>query len=316
MQNINHLLSVAPMMDVTDKHCRYFLRLLSPHCLLYSEMLTTGAVLHGDKSHLLGFHPLENPVVLQLGGSNPNDLAQSAKIGEQWGYQEINLNVGCPSDRVQQGRFGACLMKEAQLVATCLKAMRDAVTIPVTIKTRLGVDNFDDYAFLCEFVDTIITSGVDTFIIHARKAWLKGLSPKENRDIPPLMYQRVYQLKNDFPQLNIIINGGITTREEVLSHLQFVDGVMLGRAALNNPYLLTDCERVLFQQPLIERKTVLSHYFYYITQQLKKGEPLGRLLAPLYGLYKGEEDAKMWRRQLSHMQQQKQFNASELSTWI
>ncbi|MEP6882739.1 MAG: tRNA dihydrouridine(20/20a) synthase DusA, partial [Dokdonella sp.] len=223
------------MMDWTDRHCRYFHRLLSPHARLYTEMVTSPALIHGDRERLLGFGAAEHPVALQLGGSDPRELAEAARIGEQFGYDEINLNVGCPSDRVQSGRFGACLMREPQLVADCFAAMRDAVSIPVTIKCRLGVDAQDEVADLQHFIETVATQGCTVFVVHARKAWLKGLSPKENRDVPPLNYERVYQLKRDFNSLTIIINGGIDKLVDVETHLEHTDGVMLGRTAYHEP---------------------------------------------------------------------------------
>ena len=242
-------LCVAPMMDWTDRHCRYFHRLLAPNARLYTEMVTTGAVLHGDREHILGFSAAEHPVAIQLGGSEPAELAASARIAAEFGYDEINLNVGCPSDRVQRGAFGACLMREPGLVRDCLAAMREAVTIPVTVKTRLGVDECDSWAFLRDFVGTVAESGVDTFIIHARKAWLKGLSPRQNRKVPPLDYQRVYRLKQEFPTLTVVLNGGLADGEAVAAALARVDGVMLGRAAYQNPWLLAGLQARWFQRP-------------------------------------------------------------------
>jgi tRNA-dihydrouridine synthase A len=232
-------LSVAPMMDWSDRHCRYLHRLLSNHALLYTEMVTTGALLHGDVPRHLRFNAEEHPLALQIGGSEPADLAQCAKLGQDWGYDEININCGCPSERVQRGAFGACLMNEAPLVADCVKAMVDAVDIPVTVKHRIGIDKDESYAFVRDFVGTVAEAGCNTFIVHARNAWLKGLSPRENREIPPLRYGLVYQLKNDFPHLTISINGGITTTEQVQAHLQQVDGVMIGREAYHNPWWLS-----------------------------------------------------------------------------
>mgnify|MGYP006153150113 CR=1 FL=1 len=228
-------MSVAPMMDWTDRHCRYLHRLLSRHALLYTEMVTTGALIHGDVERHLRFHAEEHPVALQLGGSEPADLAHCARLGEQWGYDEINLNCGCPSERVQRGAFGACLMNEPQLVADCVKAMVDVVQVPVTVKHRIGIDKEESYGFVRDFVGTVADAGCTVFIAHARNAWLKGLSPKENREIPPLRYELVYQLKKDFPHLTIAINGGITKTAEVAGHLEHVDGVMLGRAAYHDP---------------------------------------------------------------------------------
>ncbi|HTJ93231.1 MAG TPA: tRNA dihydrouridine(20/20a) synthase DusA, partial [Pararobbsia sp.] len=238
MKSSARRVSVAPMMDWTDRHCRYFHRLISRHTWLYTEMVTTGALLHGDVPRHLTFNEHEHPVALQLGGSEPADLAKCATLGEQWGYDEINLNCGCPSERVQRGAFGACLMAEPQLVADCVKAMRDVVSIPVTVKHRIGIDDVSEYSFVRDFVGTIADAGCEVFIVHARNAILKGLSPKENREIPPLKYEYAYQLKRDFPSLDISINGGIQSLDEVEQHLEHVDGVMLGREAYHNPYLL------------------------------------------------------------------------------
>ena len=234
------------MLDWTDRHCRFFHRLLSQKTLLYSEMVTTGAILHGDRERLLGFNPVEKPLVLQIGGSDPSDLAASSRIGQDYGYDEINLNVGCPSDRVQKGRFGACLMLEPQTVAEGIRAMREAVTIPVTVKTRLGVDEHDSYEELVAFIGEVAEAGCKTFIIHARKAWLKGLSPRENREVPPLRYDMAARLKGDFPELAFILNGGIETLDHAIGHLNQFEGVMLGRAAYHDPYLLAEVDRRVF----------------------------------------------------------------------
>jgi tRNA-dihydrouridine synthase A len=242
---LNRLLSVAPMMDWTDRHCRYFHRLLAPSALLYTEMVTTGAIIHGDVDRHLAYNPEEHPVALQLGGSEPADLANCARIAEKYGYDEINLNVGCPSDRVQRGSFGACLMLEPILVRDCMSAMLDAVDIPVTIKTRLGVDDHESYQFMADFVGTVAESGCTVFIMHARKAFLEGLSPKQNRDVPPLHYDWVYRLKKESPDLEVVINGGINSIADVQSHLDHVDGVMLGRAAYQSPWILTECQQQL-----------------------------------------------------------------------
>ncbi len=291
---------VAPMMDWTDRHCRYFHRLLSRHARLYTEMLTSGAVLHGDRERLLGFNPAESPLALQLGGSDPADLARCARIGADFGYAEINLNVGCPSDRVQSGRFGACLMAEPALVADCMAAMRAAVDIPVTVKTRIGIDERDSYAELADFVDRIAAAGCRTVIVHARKAWLQGLSPRQNREIPPLDYPRVYRLKRDFPQLNIIINGGIVDLETVSRHLSQVDGVMLGRAVYQNPYLLAEADQQLFGGPPPRcRRAVVEALLPYIEQQLRHGARLQAMVRHVLGLYQGQPGARHWRRYLS-----------------
>ncbi len=237
--------SIAPMLDWTDRHCRYFHRLMTRQTLLYTEMVTTGAIIHG-KGDYLGYSEQEHPISLQLGGSNPADLAHCARLAQARGYDEINLNVGCPSDRVQNGRFGACLMGEPALVADCVKAMRDVVDIPVTVKTRIGIDDQDSYEFLQAFIEQVRDAGCDTFIVHARKAWLSGLSPRENREIPPLDYPRVYRVKQDYPELTIALNGGVTSIEQTLEHLQQVDGVMMGREAYQNPYLLAQVDSQLF----------------------------------------------------------------------
>ena len=235
---MSYRISVAPMMDVTDRHCRFFLRQVSSRARLYTEMMTTGALLHGDVPRHLEFNSEEHPVALQLGGGEPAELAHCAKLGEQYGYDEINLNIGCPSERVQRGAFGACLMAEPQLVGTCVKAIRDAVQIPVTVKHRVGIDKVEDYSFVRDFVGTVARAGCRTFIVHARNAVLKGLSPKENREIPPLKYDYVYRLKRDFPGLEIVVNGGIASKEQIQEHLRRVDGVMIGRAAYSNPWFL------------------------------------------------------------------------------
>ncbi|WP_127956859.1 tRNA dihydrouridine(20/20a) synthase DusA [Serratia microhaemolytica] len=296
-----HRFSVAPMLDWSDRHCRYFHRLLSKQALLYSEMVTTGAIIHG-KGDYLAYNEEEHPVALQLGGSDPSALAYCAKLAEQRGYDEINLNVGCPSDRVQNGLFGACLMGQARLVADCVKAMRDAVSIPVTVKTRIGIDHQDSYAFLCDFVATVAEhGGCDMFTIHARKAWLSGLSPKENREIPPLDYPRVYQLKRDFPTLTIAINGGIKTLAEAEQHLQYVDGVMVGREAYQNPSLLAQVDNRIFSanQPIIDNIAVVEALYPYIERELAKGTYLSHITRHILGLFQGIPGARQWRRHLS-----------------
>lgn len=292
-------LSVAPMMDWTDRHCRYFHRLLAPHARLYTEMVTSAALVHGDRQRLLGFDDAEHPVALQLGGSDPQELAQAARIGAEFGYDEINLNVGCPSDRVQSGRFGACLMHEPALVADCFTSMREAVTIPVTIKCRLGVDDQDEYADLQHFIETVAARGCGIFIVHARKAWLKGLSPKENREVPPLNYQRVYQLKRDFPALTILINGGIQSLAEVRTHLMHTDGVMLGRTAYHEPYRLAELEHALFGTPLPDRMALIRQMREYTERHLAEGGKLNHISRHLLGLFQGLPGARGWRRHLS-----------------
>jgi len=296
---------VAPMMDYTDRHLRYLLRLLSPHALLYTEMVTTGALLHGDRERHLVFNPEEHPVALQLGGSDPLELAQCARHGAEYGYDEINLNVGCPSDRVQNGRFGACLMAEPELVADSMRAMSEAVNIPVTVKTRLGIDERDSYEELSHFIRMVAAAGCRVFILHARKALLKGLSPKENREIPPLQYDRVYQIKRDFPELTIILNGGVKTVADMRAHLQHVDGVMIGRAACDDTYLLARIEEEIFcGPPVLAREAVARRYAEYADAQVAYGENEHYVLRHLLGLYQGVAGARRWRRGLSTRDQQ------------
>ncbi len=294
-------LSVAPMMDWTDRNCRFFHRQISRRTLLYTEMLTTGAVLHGDRERLLGFSPAEHPVALQLGGSDPAQLAEAARIGEQWGYDEINLNCGCPSDRVQSGRFGACLMAEPELVARLVAAMREAVRIPVTVKSRIAIDELEEWSTLEGFVRRISEAGCTRFIVHARKAWLQGLSPKENRDIPPLRYELVHRLKAEFPHLDISINGGIRTLDAAAEQLRHVDGVMIGRAAYENPYILAEADRRFFgsQEPVRERHAVVEAMLSYIEERLKQGAPLSAITRHMLGLFQGLPGARAWRRHLS-----------------
>jgi tRNA-dihydrouridine synthase A len=299
MNTSSHRLCVAPMMDWTDRHCRFFHRLLSPHALLYTEMVTAPAVVHGDRARLLGFDPAEHPVALQLGGAEPRELAAAARVGESQGYDEINLNVGCPSDRVQSGRFGACLMREPALVADCIAAMRAAVSIPVTVKCRLGVDEQDEYEDLERFVETVRATGCNVFVVHARKAWLEGLSPKENREIPPLNYARVYRLKREFPALTIIINGGIASVADVHEHLLHVDGVMLGRTAYHEPYRLAEIEHEIFGTPLPDRDAVLAQLRPYVEAHLARGDRLQHISRHILGLYQGLPGARAFRRLLS-----------------
>ncbi len=275
------------MMDWTDRHCRFFLRQVNSGARLYTEMITTGALIHGDVQRHLAFSEEEHPVALQLGGSEPEELAHCAKLGEQYGYDEINLNIGCPSERVQRGAFGACLMAEPALVADCVKRIRDEVQIPVTVKHRIGLDRMEDYGFVRDFVGTVAEAGCGTFIVHARNAVLKGLSPKENREVPPLRYEYVYRLKRDFPALEIVINGGITTLEEMEVHLQTVDGVMLGRAAYHNPWLLAD--------PGKTRADVVRAMHRYAQGKA----PLRSVTRHMLGLYHGHRRARLWRRMLS-----------------
>ncbi|MCL6361344.1 tRNA dihydrouridine(20/20a) synthase DusA [Pectobacterium polaris] len=293
--------SIAPMLDWTDRHCRYFLRQLTGQTLLYTEMVTTGAILHG-KGDYLAYSEEEHPLALQLGGSDPQALAQCAKLAEQRGYDEVNLNVGCPSDRVQNGRFGACLMGEAALVADCIKVMKDSTSIPITVKTRIGIDDQDSYEFLCDFIQTVAERGeCDTFIVHARKAWLSGLSPKENREIPPLDYPRVYQLKRDFPALILAINGGVKTLEEAKTHLQHLDGVMMGREAYQNPGILAQVDRELFgiDTATPDLAGVVRAMYPYIERELSGGASLGHITRHMLGMFQGIPGARQWRRYLS-----------------
>jgi len=301
MLDFNRRLSIAPMMDYTDRHMRYLMRLLSKHTLLYTEMITAQAIVKGDRHHLLDYDAAEHPLALQVGGSDPEFLAQSARIAEDWGYDEINLNVGCPSDRVQNGAFGACLMAKPGLVADCFKAMQDQVSIPVTIKCRIGIDDQDSYEDLTGFVEPLVNAGCKTFIIHARKAILQGLSPKENREIPPLNYPRVYQLKQDYPQLHISINGGIQSIEDSLQHLQHVDGVMIGRAAYNDPYLFSSVDQQIFGSDSAPptRDEVVSGFRDYCEIQWRQGVKLGGMMRHLLGLYHGCAGARQFRRVLS-----------------
>ena len=311
--DFNRRLSIAPMLDCTDRHERYFLRLLSKHILLYSEMVTCNALLHTNPEQFLGHQEFEYPAVLQLGGSNPEDLAKCAKMVEASGFQEVNLNCGCPSDRVQNGNFGACLMKDKHLVADCVQAMIEAVKIPVSVKCRIGVDEFDSWEFFEDFIHTIAEAGCKVFIIHARKAWLKGLSPKENREVPPLHYDFVHRLKKEMPSLNISINGGIKSLDQALSHLNgdptsaatgmALDGVMVGREAYENPWFLHDADERIFgdtEPPrFASRKAVLEAYLPYVEMETSKGTPATILVHHLYGLFAGLPGARKFRQMLS-----------------
>jgi tRNA-dihydrouridine synthase A len=299
-QELDRTLTVAPMMDWTDRHCRYFHRLLAPSALLYTEMVTTGAIIHGDADRFLAYNPEEQPLALQLGGSDPTDLAACAKMAQQRGFNEINLNVGCPSDRVQRGRFGACLMLEPELVRDCMSAMRAAVDIPVTIKTRLGVDDRYSYEYMSDFVGRVAESGCTVFIMHARKALLAGLSPKQNRDIPPLHYDWVYRLKQESPELQVVINGGIDSFDSVKNHLEHVDGVMLGRAAYHTPWLLAECQQQLFDQQTIKtREDIIESMNVYLERQVSSGVAVKHISRHLLGLFQGLPGARAWRRFLS-----------------
>ena len=289
------------MMDWTDRHCRYLLRLVTQRALLYTEMVTTGALLHGDRQRFLGHDDAEHPLALQLGGSNPAELAECANIGADYGYDEVNLNVGCPSDRVQSGRFGACLMAEPGLVADCVAAMNTAVSVPVTVKTRIGIDDRDSFDELAHFIGCVRAAGCKTFIIHARKAYLQGLSPRENRTVPPLNYDFAYRIKQLFPDLVIILNGGIERLDEAEAHLQRVDGIMLGRAAYHNPYVLAQADRQIFNdsRPIPDRDDIVLGMIPYIERELKQGTLLKHISRHMLGLYQGMPGARHWRRCLS-----------------
>jgi tRNA-dihydrouridine synthase A len=299
MTTLDHRLCTAPMMDWSDRHCRYFFRQLSSHAVVYTEMVTTGALTHGDVERHLRFDVAEHPVALQLGGSDPVELTQCARLGELYGYDEINLNCGCPSERVQHGAFGACLMAEPELVADCVKAMRGAVSIPVTVKHRLGIDSIDAYEFVQQFVGTVARAGCETFLVHARNAVLKGLSPKDNREVPPLKYDYVYRLKRDFPGLHIVVNGGVNTLEAIAPHLSRVDGVMLGRVAYHDPCILAQAALRLFGEPPRPRSAIVDAMFAYATGQVASGTPLRAIVRHMLGLYHGQPNARIWRRTLS-----------------
>jgi tRNA-dihydrouridine synthase A len=298
---IDRRFCVAPMLDWTDRHCRYWLRLIFPDALLYTEMVTTDAMLHGDRERLLAHDPSEHPVALQLGGSHLASMVECARITEDYGYDELNINVGCPSERVQSGAFGACLMAEPDIVAGCVEAMQRVVDIPVTVKTRIGIDELDDYEHLYHFVSVVAAAGCKTFIIHARKAYLKGLSPKENREVPPLDYPRVYRLKRDFPQLEIIINGGLKTIDEIMPQFRYVDGVMVGRGVYQDPYSLIGLRHALYgeQQPLPDRRVLVERYLDYVCRQTGQGVYLNHMTRHILGLFQGVPGAKRWRRFLS-----------------
>ena len=296
-----HRFCVAPMLDLTDRHERFFLRLLTRRALLYTEMVSSGALLHGDRGHLLAYDPKEQPLALQLGGSDPEQMARCARLGEQAGYCEININVGCPSERVQAGRFGACLMAEPQRVAACYSAMQAAASVPVTVKCRIGVDNHDRYQDLARFVTVVAAAGCRVFIVHARKAWLAGLSPRQNREVPPLRYDTVYRLKQEHPQLTVVINGGITSLDQVQEHLTELDGVMVGREAYKNPFKLATVDSRFFgaADRALSRKQVLEQYQRYIAEQLAHGVPLKAMSRHILGLFQGQPGARVWRQTLS-----------------
>jgi tRNA-dihydrouridine synthase A len=319
MKHLDRRISVAPMMDYTDRHCRYFLRLLSPSALLYTEMITSAAIVRGRVSRLLEFDPSEHPVALQLGGSDPQELAQAARIGATMGYDEINLNCGCPSDRVQSGRFGACLMGEPQLVAECVAAMRGAVDIPVTVKNRIGIDPMpnpavDEPEFLVNFIETVAQAGCSTFIVHARQAVLKGLSPKENREIPPLRYDIVKAVRAQFPHLTFVVNGGIRTIEDVMNHLRDFDGAMIGREAYQNPYLLAHLHCAVYEPnaELPNREEIVAKYAAYVRARIAEGHRLRSMIRHVQGLYAGLPNVRSWRRFLSEQAASPAANADVL----
>ncbi len=313
-QAISHKLSVAPMLDWTDRHCRYFYRLMSKQTVLYTEMVTTGAIIFG-KGDYLSYNEEEHPVVLQLGGSDPEAMAKCAKIAQERGYDEININVGCPSDRVQNGKFGACLMAEPELVSQCVESMKAKVDIPVTVKSRIGIDDQDSYEFLHRFIDTVKDAGCEHFIVHARKAWLSGLSPKQNREIPPLDYERVYQIKKDFNDLEISINGGITTFEQTHEHLKHLDGVMIGREVYQNPYMLAQADQQIYgdEDAVIKsREQIISEMARYIDKHVAQGGKPWHVARHMLGLCNGLAGAKQFRRYLSENASQPEANGDLL----
>jgi tRNA-dihydrouridine synthase A len=306
LSSLEKSISVAPMLDLTDRHCRALFRILSPNAKLYTEMVVVGSIIHGDKERFLGYDVSEHPLALQLGGCDPKKLATCATLAEEWGYDEVNLNVGCPSDRVKNAQFGACLMASPDLVREGAAAMIDAVDIPVTVKTRLGIDNFDSYEYLYDFIENVAGSGCSEFIIHARKAWLNGLSPKENRTIPALMYDRVYQLKEDFPTLRFVLNGGVTTINQIENHLALVDGVMIGREIYQNPWLLRQIEEYFYggedfsdSNAVQTRVEAVMAFIPYMEERLSEGLYLRHMTRHMLGLFHGQAGAKSWRRYLS-----------------
>ncbi len=305
------------MLDWTDKHCRYFLRQISQHTLLYTEMVTTGAIIFG-KGDYLAFNQAEHPVALQLGGSDPTDMARCAVEAQTYGYDEVNINVGCPSDRVQNGRFGACLMAEPKTVAQCIESMQASVDIPVTVKSRIGIDNMDEYQDLTRFIETVADAGCNTFVVHARKAWLQGLSPKQNRDVPPLMYDRVYQLKQEFPDLHIGINGGINTLEQTAEHLAHVDSVMIGREVYSNPYILAGVDQLFYQDssPVKTRIEVVQAMLPYVEQHIADGGRAWHVARHMLGLFQGQPGGRIWRRFLSQNGTQKSAGVELLTNGL
>lgn len=318
---LSRRLSVAPMMEYTDRHCRYFLRTLTQHTLLYTEMVTTGALLHG-RTDLLDFSHEEHPVALQLGGCDPKALAQSAILAQQWGYKEVNLNIGCPSNRVQEGGIGACLMANPELVAQCVRAMQQEVDIPVTVKHRIGIESnvlghYTGYETLKKFIETVADSGCNSFTAHARVAILEGLSPKENRNIPSLDYPMVYQLKQDYPELEIILNGGVKTLDEANEHLNYVDGVMIGREAYHNPFILSEADHRIFgdtQPPILDRIQIAENMQTYVEKQLEQGVNLHQITRHMLGLFNGLPGARKFRRLLSELGRNKAAGVKEFQT--
>lgn len=300
-RSISRRFCVAPMMEWSDRHCRYLWRLISKHSVLYTEMVTTGALIHSDPERFLQFNAEEHPIALQLGGSDSKNLAHCSRLAEQWGYDEVNLNCGCPSDRVQNGMIGAILMAHPERVADCIKAMQDATDIEVTIKHRIGIDDMEDYSGMANFVETVANTGCKTFIVHARKAWLKGLSPKENREVPPLNYEMVHQLKREFPELNIVLNGGLKTLEQCEQQLPGLDGVMVGREAYSNPYLLAEVDQRFYQDDhtIATRDEIASAYIKYCDQQIQQGQLLKYMSKHILGLYQGLPGARRFRRHIS-----------------
>ena len=297
---MNRKVSIAPMMDCTDRHERYFLRLISKNVLLYTEMIVSEAIDRGDKKKLLSFNIKEKPVSLQLGGTSPKLLANASKLGEEFGYDEINLNLGCPSKKVQKNKFGACLIKEPNLVADCLTEMQAKTKLPVTVKTRIGYDNVEDYENLYNFINTLKSTGVKTFIVHARKAVLGNFTPKQNLNIPPLKYEMVYKLKKDFKDLEIIINGGITSTDQIKNHLIKTDGVMIGRSAYHSPYLLADIEKEIFNnQNILSRQEVIEQLVPYVKEEIKKGTRMNQIMRHTLGLFHGQTGSSFWKRYLS-----------------
>ncbi len=298
---IDYRFSIAPMLDWTDRHQRFFMRLITRRAHLYTEMITTGALIYNDPERYLAFNEEEHTVALQLGGNHPEELARCARLAQDYGYDEVNLNVGCPSDRVKNGRFGACLMATPKVVAEAVEAMKAEVNLPVTVKHRIGIDEQDSWDELCEFVETVAAASCDAFIVHARKAWLQGLSPKQNRDVPPLKYDTVHRLKQTYPQLTFVINGGINSLEQSQQQLEKVDGVMMGREAYHNPYGLIECDRIIFNDlhEIPSRFEILEQLYPYIEKQLSLGNRLHDITRHIFGLFLGQPNAKIWRRYLS-----------------